>query len=84
MKYVCLGYYDKDKLDGMTEAERNAMFDACFEYDDRLRANGYSARWRSIQTSGKRVNLLLEERESRDDRRSLCGNQGATRRHCHA
>ena len=25
----------------MTEAERNAMFDTCFEYDDHLRANGH-------------------------------------------
>lgn len=40
MKYVCLGYYDRDKFDGMTEIERNAMFDRCFEYDDHLRANG--------------------------------------------
>jgi hypothetical protein len=40
MKYICLGYYDKGKFDGMTEAERNAMFDACFEYDDHLRASG--------------------------------------------
>jgi hypothetical protein len=41
VKYICLGYYEKDKVDAMTEAERNAMFDACFEYDDYLRANGY-------------------------------------------
>ena len=43
MKYICLGYYDKEKFDGMTEDERNAMFDACFEYDDHLRASGHSA-----------------------------------------
>jgi len=41
MKYICLGYYDKSKFDGMTEGERNAMFDTCFEYDDHLRANGH-------------------------------------------
>ena len=41
MKYICLGYYDKDKFDAMTEAERNAMFDQCFDYDDHLRANGH-------------------------------------------
>src|SRR6516162_4487837 len=41
MKYLCFGYYDKGKFDGMTEAERNAMFDTCFEYDDHLRANGH-------------------------------------------
>jgi hypothetical protein len=41
MKYICFGYYDKDKFDGMSESERNAMFDKCFEYDDHLRANGH-------------------------------------------
>ena len=40
MKYLCFGYYDKDKFDGLPESERNAMFDTCFEYDDHLRANG--------------------------------------------
>jgi hypothetical protein len=41
VKYLCFGYYDKGKFDGMTEAERNAMLDACLEYDDHLRANGH-------------------------------------------
>jgi hypothetical protein len=36
-----LGYYDKGKHDRMTEGEKNAMFDECFEYDDYLRANGH-------------------------------------------
>ena len=49
MKYVCLGYYDKGKFDGMTEDERNAMFDLCFEYDDHLRANGHWAGGEAIQ-----------------------------------
>ena len=49
MKYVCLGYYDKDKFDGMAEGERNAMFDACFEYDDHLRANGHWAGGEALQ-----------------------------------
>ena len=40
MKYLCLGYYDKGKFEAMSEAERNAMFDACFAYDDHLRASG--------------------------------------------
>jgi hypothetical protein len=30
MKYICLGYYDPAKHAGMTEDERNAMFDECF------------------------------------------------------
>lgn len=41
MKYLCFGYYDKSKFEGMTEEERNAMFDRCFDYDDHLRAHGH-------------------------------------------
>jgi hypothetical protein len=29
------------KFEGMTEDERNAIFDECFEYNDHLRANGH-------------------------------------------
>ena len=49
MKYICLGYYDKDKFDALTEAERNAMFDACCEYDEHLRANGHWSRGEALQ-----------------------------------
>ena len=49
MKYICLGYYDKGKFDGMTESERNAMFDSCFEYDDHLRASGHWAGGEALQ-----------------------------------
>jgi hypothetical protein len=49
MKYICLGYYDKSKFDGMTEGERNAMFDRCLEYDDHLRANGHWAGGEALQ-----------------------------------
>jgi hypothetical protein len=41
MKYICLGYYDKSKFEGLPENERNSMFDECFDYDDHLRANGH-------------------------------------------
>jgi RNA polymerase sigma factor (sigma-70 family) len=38
---VCLGYLEPGKFEGMTEGERNATFDECFEYNDHLRANGH-------------------------------------------
>ncbi|HEV2102777.1 MAG TPA: YciI family protein [Candidatus Acidoferrum sp.] len=40
MKYICLGYLEPGKFEGMTENERNAVFDDCFEHNDHLRANG--------------------------------------------
>ena len=49
MKYICLGYYDPAKHAAMTEDERNAMFDECFEYDDYLRANGHADRGEALQ-----------------------------------
>ena len=49
MKFICLGYYDKGKFDGMTEGEQNVMFDICFAYDDHLRANGHWAGGEALQ-----------------------------------
>lgn len=41
MKYICLGYIDSDAFAALPEAERHAMMDSCFAYDDQLRANGH-------------------------------------------
>ena len=57
MKYLCFGYYDKDKFEGMTESERNAMFDTCFEYDDHLRANGHWAGGEALQPAETALTL---------------------------
>ena len=61
MKYICLGYMEPGKFEGMTEDEQHAMFDECFDRRD----------------------SVLEKRQSRDDRRPLCGNQGTARRPSH-
>ncbi len=57
MKYVCLGYYNKAKFDGMSENERNAMFDTCLEYDDHLRANAHFVGGEALQ--GEETALTL-------------------------
>jgi hypothetical protein len=41
MKYICLGYLEPGKFEEMTEDERHATLDECFEYNDHLRANGH-------------------------------------------
>ena len=41
MKYICLGYIEPGKFEGMTEDERNAVLDECFEHNDHLRAKGH-------------------------------------------
>lgn len=57
MKYVCLGYYDKDKYEGLTDDERNAMFDRCFEYDEHLQASGHWAGGEALQSSDTALTL---------------------------
>jgi hypothetical protein len=57
VKYLCFGYYDKSKFEGMTENERNAMFDACFAYDDHLRASGHWAGGEALQGSETALTL---------------------------
>ncbi len=41
MEYHCLGYLEPGKFEGMTDDERNEVFDECFEHNDHLRANGH-------------------------------------------
>jgi hypothetical protein len=41
MKYICLGYVEPGKFQGMAEDDRNAVLDECFEHNDHLRANGH-------------------------------------------
>ena len=50
MKFICLGYYDKAKFEGLADSERNAMFDKCFDYDDQLRAQGHWAGGEALQS----------------------------------
>jgi len=63
MKYICLGYYNKGKFEAMPEGERNAMFDACFEYDGHLRANGHWAGGEALQ--GPETALTLSSKNGK-------------------
>jgi hypothetical protein len=57
MKYICLGYYDKDKHEAKAENEQHEMFDTCFEYDDHLRANGHFAGGEALQPAETALTL---------------------------
>jgi hypothetical protein len=57
MKFVCLGYYDANKFDSMPEAERNALMDTCFTYDDVLRKGGHFAGGEALERTGRTVRL---------------------------
>ena len=51
MRYICLGYIEPSKFETLSEADRNAMVDECFAYDDVLRKNGHFAGGEALQNA---------------------------------
>ena len=41
MKFICLGHIDTNAFAALPEAQRQAMMDSCFAYDEQLRAQGH-------------------------------------------
>ena len=60
MKYICLGYIEEGKWEGMSESDRNAMMDECFTYDDELRKNGHFAGGEALQGPRNAVTLRFQ------------------------
>jgi hypothetical protein len=57
MKYICLGYMEPDKFETMSESERNAMLDDCFNYDDVLRNHGHFVGGEALQSANTATTL---------------------------
>jgi len=57
MKYICLGYMEEKKWDTMSESERNAFMDECFNYDDELRRNGHFIGGEGLQSAQNAITL---------------------------
>jgi hypothetical protein len=70
MKYICLGYIEPGKIEGMTADERHPMLDECFERNDHLRANGH------VVAEGPLQPLRASRRKNDQDR----GGAGLQRR----
>ena len=49
MKFICLGYIEPEKFEGMAETERNGFVDRCWTYDDELKKNGHFAGGEALQ-----------------------------------
>ncbi len=61
MKFICLGYADEGKWEGMSEKERNAFVDECLAYDDVLRRNGHFAGGDALASARKARTLRWEK-----------------------
>lgn len=57
MKFICLGYHDPKKWENLTDDQRHARMDECFEYDDELRRNGHFTGGEALGDAGTAVTL---------------------------
>ena len=57
MKYICLGYNEPGKFEGMTEDQRNAVLDECFEHNDHLRTRSHLVGELALQPSETALTL---------------------------
>jgi hypothetical protein len=61
MKFVCLGYIEENKFEGMSEAQQTAMVDECFTYDDELKRNGNFAGGEGLQPPATAATLRIKD-----------------------
>jgi len=61
MKYLCMRYLEPGKFEGMNEHDRNTVFDACFEHNDHLRANGHLIAEVPLQSPETAVTLYWKD-----------------------
>jgi hypothetical protein len=50
MKYLCLIYYDENKLGSMPEAEQDALYEEAYAYYDELVRNGHGIAGDALQS----------------------------------
>ncbi len=61
MKFVCLGYMDETRWEGMSDKERDTFVDACFAYDNQLRRNGHFAGGEALQGANTASTLRFRD-----------------------
>lgn len=61
MKFVCLGYFDEEAWEALSEKGRNAILDRCFAYDDVLREGGHFLGGEALQGARKAVTLRSQK-----------------------
>lgn len=61
MQYLCLGYMEEHKWEGMSESEREAAMKECLAYDEVLKKNGHFVRGEALQSARNATTLRWRE-----------------------
>ncbi|MCG6157777.1 YciI family protein [Rubinisphaera margarita] len=59
MRFVCLGYLDAERYEGLSESERQAAMEECFAYDEELRRGGHFLDGEALQGSESAATLTV-------------------------
>ncbi len=60
MKFICFGLIDTNAFASLPEAQRLAMMDSCFAYDEQLRANGHFTGGEALQPAATAKTLRYD------------------------
>src|SRR6267143_923147 len=60
MKFICLGYADEKKWEGVPRSELLAMIDECWVYDDELAKHGHIVGGNAMQSARKSATLRYQ------------------------
>lgn len=60
MKFICFGYLDESKWEGMSEEKTKAFMEECFAYDDELRRGGHFIGGEALQSARNSVTLSFQ------------------------
>lgn len=63
MKFVCLGFLDEKKFEGISPEEGQRLMEECFAYDDELRRGGHFLGGEALDFSRKAVTLKMKNGE---------------------
>ncbi len=59
MRFICLGYLDHERFEGLSESERQAAMKECLAYDEELRQGGHFVDGEALQDSNTAATLSV-------------------------
>ena len=83
MQYLLLIYDSEKEWAKMSQAEQGKMYGEYMEFTSDIKAKGNHLGGNQLQPIATATTVRVREREAADDRRAVCGDEGATRRVLH-
>lgn len=60
MRYICLGYFDEQAWNSLSEDEQSKLFDKCLDYDAELRRGGHYVGGEALQSAQSAATVRID------------------------